>query len=344
MFSRPPDRAGRPAGSACAIGAHRPRPDDPAGEPRATRFPHRPLARVVRAHRVARRRVLHVRARRVRVARCARARMVPIAASDQRHRGRAGRSPGTTTASARWCTRRARRRVHGSAPTLFLADDHTGHTDLCSLFLDQSYRHAKNGPLARESRLLFIAEFATDFAPNIIAEPARQARLRRQEPVLGGSRPALLRDGILDGRLPDRHRPEIVRRGADAAPPGLRERCCPSPRATSSATCTPTPRRARMLEQEGFRDEGDDDIFDGGPTVEGFRQASMRVARSAWCCQSRLARRTRCRTASTDYIPWLVCNRFADFWPLSPRFGEPRARGSLAAARVRRRCVTRRRG
>jgi arginine N-succinyltransferase len=41
--------------------------------------------------------------------------------------------------------------VYTAAPTLFLANDHTGHTELCSLFLDQAYRHGKNGVLARES-------------------------------------------------------------------------------------------------------------------------------------------------------------------------------------------------
>src|SRR6266576_5027119 len=37
--------------------------------------------------------------------------------------------------------------VYTVAPTLFLANDHTGHTELCSLFLDQAYRIGKNGAL-----------------------------------------------------------------------------------------------------------------------------------------------------------------------------------------------------
>src|SRR5206468_2545500 len=60
--------------------------------------------------------------------------------------------------------------VYTVAPTLFLANDHTGHTELCSLFLDQAFRHGKNGPLLAKSRLLFIAEFADRFAAKIIAE------------------------------------------------------------------------------------------------------------------------------------------------------------------------------
>ena len=59
--------------------------------------------------------------------------------------------------------------VYTSAPTLFLSNDHTGNSELCSLFLDARYRHGKNGPLLAKARLLFIAEFADRFAPKIIA-------------------------------------------------------------------------------------------------------------------------------------------------------------------------------
>ena len=60
--------------------------------------------------------------------------------------------------------------VYTAAPTLFLTNDHTGDSELCSLFLDSRYRRAKNGPLLAKARLLFIAEFAGLFAPKIIAE------------------------------------------------------------------------------------------------------------------------------------------------------------------------------
>src|SRR3989454_4336898 len=53
--------------------------------------------------------------------------------------------------------------VYTAAPTLFLTNDHTGHSELCSLFLDARYRHGRNGPLLSKARLLFIAEFAQRF-------------------------------------------------------------------------------------------------------------------------------------------------------------------------------------
>src|SRR6266567_967550 len=60
--------------------------------------------------------------------------------------------------------------LYTAAPTLFLTNDHTGHSELCSLFVDARYRHGRNGPLLSKARLLFIAEFAQRFAPKIIAE------------------------------------------------------------------------------------------------------------------------------------------------------------------------------
>src|SRR5271170_5572324 len=45
--------------------------------------------------------------------------------------------------------------VYTAAPTLFLTNDHTGHSELCSLFLDSNHRRAKNGPLLSKARLLF---------------------------------------------------------------------------------------------------------------------------------------------------------------------------------------------
>src|SRR5690348_8565877 len=60
--------------------------------------------------------------------------------------------------------------VYTVTPTLFLSNDHTGHSELCSLFLDERYRVGRNGPLLAKSRLLFIAEFSELFATKIFAE------------------------------------------------------------------------------------------------------------------------------------------------------------------------------
>ena len=54
--------------------------------------------------------------------------------------------------------------------TLFLSNDHTGHSELCSLFLDADYRRDRNGQLLSKSRLLFLAQHQSRFSKKIIAE------------------------------------------------------------------------------------------------------------------------------------------------------------------------------
>ena len=61
--------------------------------------------------------------------------------------------------------------IHRQNPTLFLANDLTGNTEVCSLFLDASYRHSGlSGRLLSKARFLFIAEFRELFSDKVIAE------------------------------------------------------------------------------------------------------------------------------------------------------------------------------
>lgn len=60
--------------------------------------------------------------------------------------------------------------VYKSVPTLFLSNDHTGHSELCTLFLDPDYRHGENGKLLSKVRFLFIAAFRERFSRRLIAE------------------------------------------------------------------------------------------------------------------------------------------------------------------------------
>ena len=165
----------------------------------------------------ARRRVLHVRARRRRRQR----RGTPVRPRRRhqrdRGRGRACKEP--------WYNYHVGTLVHASralgvytvAPTLFLANDHTGHSELCSLFLDQALPARQERPAAREVPPAVHRRVRRPLRAEGDRRAARPARRRRQEPVLGGPGPALLRDGVLDRGLPDRHRPEVVHRRADAA-------------------------------------------------------------------------------------------------------------------------------
>src|SRR5690606_25203007 len=60
--------------------------------------------------------------------------------------------------------------IHHRFPTLFLTNDHTGCSELCSLYLHPDYRRNQAGALLSKSRLLFIAAHPHLFAAKTIAE------------------------------------------------------------------------------------------------------------------------------------------------------------------------------
>ncbi len=201
--------------------------------------------------------------------------------------------------------------VYTAAPTLFLANDHTGHSELCSLFLDQAYRHGKNGALLSKSRLMFIAEFAERFAPKIIAELRGRLEPDGRSPFWEGLgrhffameySAADYLTGIgqksFIAELMPRH-PVYV----NLLPPSARE-------AIAAVHVDTAPARA-MLEQEGFRYEGYVDIFDAGPTVECFRENVDAVRRSQ-VLPVVLGEEDPVPDSLTDDILWLVANRMFD--------------------------------
>jgi len=60
--------------------------------------------------------------------------------------------------------------IHREIPTLFLGNDLTGNSELCSLFLHPQGRSGNNGRLLSRARFLFIAEYRHLFSSKLIAE------------------------------------------------------------------------------------------------------------------------------------------------------------------------------
>jgi len=203
--------------------------------------------------------------------------------------------------------------VYTVAPTLFLANDHTGHSELCSLFLDQAYRVGKNGALLSKSRLLFIAEFGHLFAAKVIAELRGKLDDGGLSPFWEGLgrhffameySTADYLTGIgqkaFIAELMPKH-PVYV----NLLPPAARD-------AIGAVHADTAPARA-MLEQEGFRYEGYVDIFDAGPTLECFRDTIDAVRRSQTLPVT-LGEEDPVPDSLTDDVLWLVVNRrFEDF-------------------------------
>jgi arginine N-succinyltransferase len=214
--------------------------------------------------------------------------------------------------------------VYTVTPTLFLANDHTGHTELCSLFLDQRYRVGKNGALLAKSRLVFIAEFAQLFAPKVIAELRGKLEPNGLSPFWEGLgrhffameySTADYLTGIgqkaFIAELMPKH-PVYV----NLLPGAARD-------AIGAVHADTAPAKA-MLEQEGFRYEGYVDIFDAGPTLECFRDNIDAVRRSQ-VLPVTLGEEDPVPDSLTDDVLWLVASR---------KVGAFRALVAAAPARV----------
>jgi arginine N-succinyltransferase len=194
--------------------------------------------------------------------------------------------------------------VYNSTPTLFLSNDHTGHTELCSLFLDAEHRRGKLGSLLSKSRLLFIAEFPDAFGQKVIAELRGKLDADGKSPFWEGLGRHFFeidfsRADYLTGIGNRQFVAELMPRH-----PVYTVLLPESARAVIGRVHDDTRPARSLLEAEGFRYEGYVDIFDAGPTVEAYRD-NIRVVR-----ESRILQWTeRVEAAPADEPWWLVSNR-----------------------------------
>jgi arginine N-succinyltransferase len=203
--------------------------------------------------------------------------------------------------------------VYTAVPTLFLTNDHTGQTELCSLFLDQAFRQAKNGPLIAKSRLLFIAEFAARFAPKVIAELRGQLDVDGRSPFWEGlGRHFFAMEYSTADYLTGIGQKSFIAELMPRHPVYVNLLPEPAREAIGAVHRDTAPART-LLEQEGFRYEGYVDIFDAGPTVECVRDNIDAVRRSS-VMPVVVGEEDPVPDSLTDDILWLVSNRrFADF-------------------------------
>ncbi len=198
--------------------------------------------------------------------------------------------------------------VYTAAPTLFLTNDHTGHSELCSLFLDSRYRRAKNGPLLAKARLLFIAEFADRFAPKVIAELRGRLDANGKSPFWEGlGRRFFAMDYSRADYLTGIGRKAFV---AELMPrhPVYTALLPEEARAVIGEVHAQTEPARAMLESEGFRYEGYVDIFDAGPTLECFRD-NIYAVRQSQTLPVAIGEDNPVPDSLSDDVLWLVANR-----------------------------------
>lgn len=72
--------------------------------------------------------------------------------------------------------------VYKALPTLYLSNDHTNCSELCTLFLDPDYRLNKNGKFLSKVRFLFLSAFKQYFEETIVAEMRGYSDEKGQSP------------------------------------------------------------------------------------------------------------------------------------------------------------------
>ncbi|MFO1385188.1 MAG: arginine N-succinyltransferase [Chitinivorax sp.] len=157
--------------------------------------------------------------------------------------------------------------IYRQLQTLFLTNDLTGCSELCSLFLRDDYRHSNNGSLLSKSRLLFLAEFRERFAGRVIAEMRGVSDTQGRSPFWDGLgqyffRMAFSQADYLSGVGDKSFIAELMPQH-----PVYSALLPEEARAVIGEVHPHTRPALAMLKSEGFQDSGYVDIFDAGPTV-----------------------------------------------------------------------------
>jgi arginine N-succinyltransferase len=170
--------------------------------------------------------------------------------------------------------------VFSRMDTLYLSNDLTGATELCSLFLHPDYRSGNNGKWLSKSRFLFIAQFPHLFTEKLIAE-------MRGYQAEDGSSPFYEGLGRHFFKMDFNHVDDLTALGKKSFIAELMPRqplyVAYLPEAAQEVIGkvhrSTIPART-LLEQEGMHFEGYVDIFDAGPVLQA-RVSELRALRDS---------------------------------------------------------------
>ena len=158
--------------------------------------------------------------------------------------------------------------IQRQIPTLFLNNEMTGQSELCSLFLRHDQRQGTNGRLLSLARLLFVAEFPQLFGDKLIAE----LRGRADE---HGCSPFWDSVGRHFFKMEFNHADHLAGLGSKSFIAELMPRqplytCLLTEQAQAViGKAHPNAEPAlKILNAEGFTHQGYIDIFDAGPVIE----------------------------------------------------------------------------
>ncbi len=202
--------------------------------------------------------------------------------------------------------------IHQQTPTLYLTNDLTNRTELCSLFLEPDYRHSSNGLLLSKSRLLFLADFPRYFSDKVFAEMRGVSDAQGRSPFwesLGKKFFSMdfSRADYMTGVGSKAFIAELMPKYPIYVP-----MLAPEAQAALGQVHENTRPALAMLESEGFNFNGFVDIFDGGPVIEAFTNNIRAVGESVR--RHAMVVRNKPERPRDDSDPYLLSNRsFSDF-------------------------------
>jgi arginine N-succinyltransferase len=157
--------------------------------------------------------------------------------------------------------------VYNQMQTLTISNDHTGYSELCTLFLHPDYRHSRNGHLLSKCRFMFLAEFPQLFNEKLVAEMRGYSDKNGISPFWEGlgkhffsidfttaDKMSSLDKAFIAELMPKYTLyAELLPKTAQDVIAHTHENTIPA---------------RKLLEREGMRFAGYVDIFDAGPTLE----------------------------------------------------------------------------
>ncbi|EMA4664357.1 arginine N-succinyltransferase [Acinetobacter baumannii] len=158
--------------------------------------------------------------------------------------------------------------VYNALPTLYLSNDHTNCSELCTLFLDPDYRLNKNGKFLSKVRFLFLSAFRQYFEETIVAEMHGYSDANGQSPFWNAVGHKFFnieftKADYLSGVGQKAFIAELMPRHP------LYVDMLPDDAKAAIGIVHPNTRPAyNLLLEEGLRYKGYVDIFDGGATLQ----------------------------------------------------------------------------
>jgi arginine N-succinyltransferase len=191
-------------------------------------------------------------------------------------------------------------KVYNQMPTLYLSNDYTGASVLCSLYLAPDFRAHGAGHLLSRARFLMMAQHPKRFAAKVIAEMRGVSDARGRSPFWEGLGRHFF--SIDYGRAE-----HLVGMGNKAFIAELMPKhpiytllLSPEAQKVLGKVHPQTEPALHLLERENFRMQGYIDIFDGGPTVEA-PLTQIRSIKRSWLIEA-------LKGEAKGGIPHLVAN------------------------------------